>query len=214
MVSSQTPQKRTFASRVRWVNRLNKNSAGPHGEIRRASCLWITWKALNPDPERRPMQPIEPLSPAACDYLTSFGAVAITVDRYGRVRITRDPHNVSLCWWCREADARKIVEVAQRDGDVVGAAARLSIKLTAHETAAAKAREKVAQLEAALQAAQQDGLLKFFNSQYREFRLRAKAQGKPFMSYQQASRRLRAAVASIIAKGGVIERSLFTDVFK
>ena len=61
---------------------------------------------------------------------------------------------------------------------------------------------KTARLEAALRDAQTNGLLGWFNQEYRRRRLAAVKESRSFMSYTVAHRKLRSAMAVIIAKGG------------
>jgi hypothetical protein len=61
--------------------------------------------------------------------------------------------------------------------------------------------ERTAALDKAITEAIDAGVLKQFNTQYRQRRLEAKKNGQPFMSYSEAMRRLRAIVADSVASG-------------
>src|SRR5262249_40394524 len=71
-----------------------------------------------------------------------------------------------------------------------------------HIKALAARQHKTARLEAALRGAQTHGLLGWFNQEYRRRRLAAVKESRSFMSYTVAHRKLRSAMAVIIAKGG------------
>ncbi len=105
-----------------------------------------------------------------------------------------------------------MANTAQRSGDVPTAAARLHVQLTEHARVAERVALKTKQLNAALNQAASAGVLKFFNAEYRR-RQAAFAAGKKFMPYPKAQKRLRQVVAGIIAKGGLIEASLVSQVF-
>jgi hypothetical protein len=65
--------------------------------------------------------------------------------------------------------------------------------VTRHETALARVREAVNQIDAELAAAKAAGRLKFFNSGYKNYRLAAMARGEKFMTYGEANNRFRRA---------------------
>ena len=82
-----------------------------------------------------------------------------------------------------------------------------------HCRVAQRATEAVDRIDRTLNAARLRGDLAFFNSAYKARRAAAAAQGRGFMSYGVALRRLRKAVASVAANGGAVTRSLMSSVF-
>jgi hypothetical protein len=62
-----------------------------------------------------------------------------------------------------------------------------------------RAKAATPKLGARLTVAQQTGALRFFNTEYRRRRLAARAAGVRFMSYGEARRRLRQALAGAAA---------------
>jgi hypothetical protein len=157
------------------------------------------------------------ISAGAQDYIRQFKLAAVYVTPSGIVRATTDPARLSgaaVAWWCRSAaDAHKLKNAAQASGDIIGTAIELSIALTPHDRVVDRAVERTVAIERALQKAQDIGLLKFFNGKYKRRRQAARAGGKGFMSFTAAQRRLRAAVAGAIARGGELDRSLVASVF-
>jgi hypothetical protein len=97
--------------------------------------------------------------------------------------------------------------------DVPAAAARLHVPITDHFTVARRVGEAVGRIDASLTESQRRGALSFFNQEYRARRRAAAAQGKGFMPYGAALRRLRIAVAKAAADGGVITQPLMCSVF-
>jgi hypothetical protein len=69
--------------------------------------------------------------------------------------------------------------------------------VTRHETALARVREAVNQIDAELAAAKAAGRLKFFNSSYKNYRLAAMARGEKFMTGEANNRFRRHMVAQI-----------------
>ena len=137
------------------------------------------------------MPTIQPLSYAGLDYLRSFGVVAVAVSPSGRVFVSRDPKGAAAAWWTKSEFADQIANVAWMNGDVPGAAARLGLTVTAHDTVLRRVAEKTAALDKAIAEAIDAGTLRTFNRTYRERRLAAKRDGKPFMPYSQALAKLR-----------------------
>ena len=155
--------------------------------------------------------PVEPLSYSALDYLKSFGVVAVAVSPSGRVFVSRDPKGAAAAWWTK---SDQIANASWMNGDVPGAAARLGLTVTAHDTVLRRVAEKTAALDKAIAEAIDAGTLKAFNSEYRKRRLQAKRDGKPFMPYSQALAKLRKTVAESVAKGGKVPtRSFAAEVF-
>lgn len=157
---------------------------------------------------------ISKLPASSRDYLEAFGVRAVCVSPTGKVSHTDDPEGASLAWWCPEKDARRAAAEARHNGDIEEAARRLGVRLTEHTRAAERAAEKTAKLEAALREANANGLLQWFNAEFRRRRLAATKDGRKFMPYTVAQRRLRTAMAGIIAAGGQVERSALAVVFE
>jgi hypothetical protein len=150
---------------------------------------------------------IPPLPPAIAEYVGRFDLAAIAATRDGRVVVTRDPAGAKAAWWCKAEDAGPILRwlLEHRSHDAPYAARTLGLTVTEHATVVQRAAVAVARIEVGLGKAQEYGLLKQFNAAYRAHRLAAKANGRRFMSYQQAQARLKAALASAAAKGGEVE---------
>jgi hypothetical protein len=134
---------------------------------------------------------IQPLSAVERDYLSAFNLTCVAISPSGRVYVSHNPVGASLAWWCRAADAGQVARVAWMDGDVPGAAQRLGVTVTAHAVVAARVKERTAKIDQAIAAAINAGVLQQFNAEYRKRRLAAKRDGKHFMSYAEALRRLR-----------------------
>jgi hypothetical protein len=147
------------------------------------------------------MPTIQPLSSTERDFLNAFGITAVWVSRTGKVFTSENPRHASQVFWCKHADAERVADLAQRNGDIVGAAARLSVQLTEHAKLIARVRERTGWIEAALREAKADGLLAQFHQEYKQRRLKAKARGETFMGFAEAERRLRAVIADAVAKG-------------
>jgi hypothetical protein len=144
----------------------------------------------------------------------AFDLTCIALWRDGRLGVSRCPTGAAQAWWCSAKAAGAVVRAANSNGrDVVAAAARLKIPLTDHATVAQRVGEAVGRIDAGLSEAQRRGDLAFFNSAYKARRQAAAAQGKGFMSYGLALRRLRQAVAGAAANGGQCTRSLMLSVF-
>jgi len=157
---------------------------------------------------------IAPLSHSARDYVRAFDLTSIALWRDGRLGVSRNPTGAEMAWWCPAKAAGSIIRDANAHGkDVAAAAARLHTPLTPHATVAERATEAVDRIDCTLNAARLRGDLAFFNGTYKARRAAAAAQGRGFMSYGVALRRLRKAVASVAANGGAVTRSLMLDVF-
>jgi hypothetical protein len=158
---------------------------------------------------------IAPLSSKARDYVRAYDLTSICQWRDGRLGVSRCPTGAEAAWWCSSKDAGAIVRAANANGrDVVAAAARLHTSLTDHATVAQRVDEAVGRIDDGLKAAQRRGDLAFFNRIYKAQRVAAAAQGRSFMSYGLALRRLRQAVAAAAANGGQVTRSLMSSVFE
>jgi hypothetical protein len=116
------------------------------------------------------MPTIQPLSLVERDYLAAFGVTAVCTSRTGKVFTSENPCDASQVFWCKSTDARRVADLAQRNGDIVGAASRLQVQLTEHVKLIARVRERTGRIEAALQHT-----LKMFNQEYRRRLLAAQA---------------------------------------
>ena len=162
----------------------------------------------------QPPMAVAPLSHSARDYVRAFDLTCIALWRDGRLGVSRNPKGADQAWWCPAKDAGALVRAANANGkDVAAAAGRLKTPLTDHATVAQRVEAAVGQIDASLNAAQRRGDLAFFNQAYKARRTAAAAQGRGFMSYGLALRRLRQAVAGAAANGGQCTRSLMLSVF-
>ncbi len=147
-------------------------------------------------------------------FLSSFGASAISL---ASVPIRRSLVACGLAhrrrsaitdiWWAHgQAEAEVVVDRAGPDLDaspeaareaIITAARQLGVVLTDNTAALTRTRAAIAHLDAQLAEAQRRGALKFFNSAYRDYRV--KAAGGRFMTYQAALGELR---RIILANGG------------
>jgi hypothetical protein len=102
-------------------------------------------------------------------------------------------------------EARKAVERAAK---------RQGVILTEHAAVIARVREVTAHVREALERANQSGDLAWFNSLYREWRMKAKGLGMG-MPYEQALASLRLAIYRRAAAGGAIsvDATLASEVF-
>jgi hypothetical protein len=155
------------------------------------------------------------------DYLRSFPDVcAIYIGNDGRAHVTcnlASLHNVPAVAWTTPAGARRIaahLNAADRQPDsaaIIAGAAAIGVPVTSHAALLARVDAAVGKVDAALNAAKRDGLLRFFNQAYAE---RRRAGG--CMPYAAAYRRLRAIVLRRIANGFNFQpgdRSLIAEVF-
>ena len=158
--------------------------------------------------------PVSPLSGPARDYVAAFNLVAIVQWRDDRLGVCKNPTGGEAAWWCPSKDAGAVIHAANANGrDVPAAAARLKVTLTSHEAVARRVGEAIGRIDDGLKAAQRRGDLAFFNQLYKAQRVAAAAQGRGFMAYGLALRRLRIAVAHAAANGGQCTRSLMLSVF-
>jgi hypothetical protein len=155
---------------------------------------------------------IELPSRAVHDYLLQFGVAAVFITSTGKIGVARNLSRacpIVSAWWVQDrATAEQIlVAVGEHppssvDGAtraVRAAAERLGVGLSEHATVMARAKAATAKLDARLKAAQNDGLLSTFNSEFRRRRLAARSAGKRFMPYAVAQRRLRRLLAAAAA---------------
>jgi hypothetical protein len=155
---------------------------------------------------------IAPLSSSARDYVRAFDLTAICQWRDGRIGVSRNPTGADQAWWCPAKATGKIVRAANANGrDITKAAAGHRVALTPHVVVVQRVGEAVGRIDGCLKAAQLRGDLAY--QLYKARRAAAQAHGRGFMSYAQASRRLRKAVASAAANGEVLSRSLMLSVF-
>jgi hypothetical protein len=93
---------------------------------------------------------------------------------------------------------------------ILQAAARLGIVLGEHEVVLARARAAAKELDTRLASANTAGALRFLNHEFRRRRLEAERSGQRFMSYSEAQRRLKVALAGTAAGSPVeLMRAVF-----
>jgi hypothetical protein len=157
---------------------------------------------------------IDKLDPAARHYLQVWNAKAVCLSPTGKVFTSHNPGaaGATAAWWCRDVDAARVAKFAQRTGDVEAAAWRLGIRLTRHDSAVTKAQDRAAALSSAMRQAQEAGLMRAFNTEYRQRRLAAFERGKNYMPYAVARARLTQAVASAAAHSGALTSLLIEQV--
>jgi hypothetical protein len=141
-----------------------------------------------------------------------------------------DPPVLAACWWvfdkrtaqqitslavasdlrqARKDGSRFSVNLAEASAAIVAAAGRLHFRLTDHGTVMGRVRTTGIALEDKLTAAQNAGQLREFNKEYQRRRMLAQLAGKPFIHYQAARARLRAALAAAADgrfRGDIIRR--------
>jgi hypothetical protein len=96
--------------------------------------------------------------------------------------------------------------------DVLYAARQLAVSVTPHAVVVQRASAAVERIDTRLDQAQEQGLLKEFNRQYKRRRLLAQARGEGFIPYRHAKARLRKMLTTAAATGGLPE-NLFDRVF-
>jgi hypothetical protein len=168
------------------------------------------------------------LDTEVCRYLSAFSIAAIVL-KAQRITAYHRPQDIpgTVDWigWLRAADAERVVRRAQAFGKLsdaasaVAAAARdLGVGLTGHDDLLRRVQAATARIANQTEQARVNGHLKAFNAAYKARRLKARAQGKPFMPYTAALRRLRGLLATKAAanSGAGTESgtaSLFAAVF-
>jgi len=158
---------------------------------------------------------IAPLSRALKHYIITFNLAAVCRYRDNRLGVSRHPPADAMVWWCHANDAGTIVKLARRmDNDIPGAAARLRLAATPHDRVIERASAAIERIATGLARANGRGTIGFFNSEYRQRRLEAAAQGRGFMSYRSAQTRLRRALTDKIASQLSDSASLIARVFK
>jgi hypothetical protein len=98
--------------------------------------------------------------------------------------------------------------------DVLYAARKLQVSVTAHAIVLARASAAIERIDTRLDAAQEQeqGLLKQFNREYKRRRALAREHGQDFIIYRHAWARLRKLLAATAPTGRVPE-NLFGQVF-
>lgn len=160
---------------------------------------------------------IAPLPKPVADYLNGFDLACVALSRDGRVVVTRDPSGCTAAWWLAGPDAGKIKRWLSANGshDVVFAARKLNIAVTEHDTVVRRAASALGHIRSGVGKAEERGLLREFNQEFRARRLAAQATGRRFEDYRVARRRLENALALAVAKGEAFQPSaLFEAVFR
>jgi hypothetical protein len=160
----------------------------------------------------------------AChDYLRQFNLGCIFVTVKGKIGAGSDLVHAEQpiwCMWCNSRRSAEEILTAVNDRysgtesatrAIAAAADRLGIQLSSHCTVMARTKAVVAALDKRLSSAQQTGALAFVNREYQRRRLEAAKSGAKFMSYSEAQRRLRKALATAAATGSMPK--LMTAVF-
>jgi hypothetical protein len=159
-------------------------------------------------------------------YLSAFGIAAIVVEA-DRILVCHRPgdipHTVDAIWWLRAADAERVAlrarasvsNLVDAQAAVPAAARALMIGLTLHNDLLMRVKTATQRLAANVENARTTGHLQAFNTQYKARRLAASAEGKPFMSYATALKRLRGELAREAAgRSGVVTKAETADLFK
>jgi hypothetical protein len=70
------------------------------------------------------MPTIDKLSGPVSEYIRNFDLAAVAQRADGRLRVTKNPAGYMGAWWCRAADAKRLLKTARElGGDVVKPAA-------------------------------------------------------------------------------------------
>jgi hypothetical protein len=147
------------------------------------------------------MDKIAPLPRAVRDYIAAFELAAVARYRDGRVGVTRDPSRAVAAWWCQADQAGRLIKATQAGEDIAIVARRLDMVVTEHAIVAERAAAAVKKIDAGMAWAQRTGVLMQFNAEYKRRRLAAASQGKGFMSYSEATARLRQAIVRSAISG-------------
>lgn len=163
----------------------------------------------------RSLPAIVSLTVAQRAYLRAQGIAVIAVTADGVVKIARDIariHKPVAAWWCEPAGAVPLLKHCRESGsnDVPAAARELCIILTPHDRVAARAAVYVARIDDALLRAKRCGLLGEFNGAYRRARRAARAEGRGFMSYATAHKRLTRLIFDVAGRRP-LTRSLIAE---
>jgi hypothetical protein len=127
-------------------------------------------------------------------------------------------------WWIAAQDAQRVATGARRlagEGAdaakaiaaVMRSAGALGATLTPDDIALARAANSMLRLDAMLHEMGRDGTLREFNRRYAVGRAAAKAEGRGFMTYEQAMARLKRALIPGLTLGKPIT-GLFAEVFQ
>ena len=159
------------------------------------------------------MTRIKPLPRAVRDYIAAFDLAAVAHYRDGRLGVTRDPARAVTAWWCQADQAGCLLKAAQAGEDIAIAARRLSMVVTEHSIVVERAAAAIKKIEAGMAWAQRTGVLTEFNTEYRRRRLAAASQGERFMSYSEATARLRQVIVQAAISGCGLTRAIAAGVF-
>jgi hypothetical protein len=127
------------------------------------------------------------------------------------------PPILAACWWCfdlrtaqqiqtltvacdlrsaRKEGSRFAVNLTEASAAIIAAAGRLHFKLTEHAIVMERIRLTGIALEGKLTAAQNAGVLREFNQEYKRRRIAAQRAGKRYLYYEAARAKLRALLAA------------------
>jgi len=132
-------------------------------------------------------------------YIQHFDVAAVIRYEDGRIGVSRDPQGAVEAHWLQADHAGAVLKLAGSLGDIRAAASKAGVHMTEHSVMAQRAQASVERLDERPAKAKGDGLITFFNSQYRQQRLAARAEGHGFMSYRTAELRLRKALVDVAA---------------
>jgi hypothetical protein len=164
----------------------------------------------------------------AVEYLAACGATAITViDRDGNASIIIGKTATGIVaarWWIAAQDAQRVASGARRlagEGaevsEVIEAVQRsagsLRAALTPDEVAIRRAADSMMRLDAKIEAMKRDGTLRDFGARYKAARMRAKSEGRGYLSYNQALSRLKKLLIPALTSGQPIS-GLFNQIFR
>lgn len=109
------------------------------------------------------------------------------------------------------AEGRLAIDVPIAVAAIQNAAVRLAIKLVDHPTVLARARAGASVMGLQVAAAQASGDLREFNRRYRDARIQAEKDNRPFPTYSIARAQLEAALAVCATTGAAID---FSKIFE
>jgi hypothetical protein len=131
---------------------------------------------------------------------------------------------VAARWWIAEQDAVRIASAARllagadpdlstaRDA-VTQSATAAGATLTPDDVAIERAAASMARLDAMIEAMRGGGTLREFNRQYKLRRAAARAEGRGFMLYAVAVKRLKLALVPMLQSGRPLA-GVFDEVFR
>jgi ABC-type transporter Mla subunit MlaD len=163
----------------------------------------------------------------ATAYLIASGAVPLTIivrDGGCSIATGKITGTIAARWWLHAQDAQRVAGAARRLAGgapdiaaaiaaVARAAGSLRAVLTTDEAAIRRAADSMVRLDAMLNRMKRDGTLHQFNRRYKIERAAALAEGKGFMSYGNATRRLKLALIPGLQSGKPVT-GLFAEVFR